>query len=294
MLDAIVEPLTTAIPFIKSMANGEDTGMIENNFKGQYGELIDNLNLVRESIDTLLNESDKLTEAAEDGQLSYRANTRRLKGSYAKIIEGINETLDSLLKPLNIASRYMEQIGNGEIPVKITEEYRGDFEHIKNSINACIEGLGALTEGSNVMYKMSRNDYSVSMEGTYLGIYNEIKKSTNLINERMRTVINILIHVTVGDLSDLQSIIEEGKRSEKDALIPALIAMIESITFLVEETETINKRSRIEIQRTVCKGYYRNQRNLRCNYCSYRRGLYSAPGSCERKLADIYEWRLLR
>ena len=238
-LDAVVEPLTTAIPYIKAMADGDDLEVLDNKFAGQYGELIENLNLVRESLHTMLGESMKLTVAAEDGQLSYRADISKLQGGYAQIVSSINETLDSLVKPLNVAAGYMEQIGKGEIPEKITEDYKGDFDDIKNSINACIDGLGALQEGYDVMYRMSLNDYSVTMEGTYLGIYDEIKKSVNIINYRINRVVEILTHVSGGDLSDLENIIEGGKRSEKDTLVPALIAMIESIRFLVEETDML-------------------------------------------------------
>ncbi len=238
-LDAIVEPLNTALPFIQSMAEGVDPGSPENTFKGQYGILIDNLNQVRESLNTMLDESMKLTEAAEGGQLSYRADISKLKGGYAEIVSGINKALDALVKPLNVAAGYMEQIGKGEIPEKITDEYKGDFDHIKNSINACIDGLGGLQEGYEVMHRMSLNDYSVKMEGEYLGIYDEIKKAINVINYRMNRVVEILTHVSAGDLSDLQNIIDGGKRSESDTLVPALIAMIESIKFLVEETDML-------------------------------------------------------
>jgi hypothetical protein len=68
--------------------------------------------------------------------------------------------LDALIDPLNVAAGYMKKIGDGEIPSKITEEYQGDFNDIKNSINACIDGLGAIQEGNSVMLKMSLNDYS--------------------------------------------------------------------------------------------------------------------------------------
>lgn len=95
-LDAIVEPLNTALPYIKAMANGEDIEALENRFKGQYADLIDNLNLVRDSIYTLLSETGKLTEAAAGGELSYRANLSKLSGGYARIVSGINQTLDSL------------------------------------------------------------------------------------------------------------------------------------------------------------------------------------------------------
>jgi len=240
-LDAMVIPLRAALPYIENMANGIPQPLLENIYRGEYGILIDNLNDVKNSIYLLSMESGKLSEALEEGDLSYRADTSALRGSYARVIGGVNDTLDAVIGPLNMAARYLEQIGKGEIPETITEEYKGDFNEIKNSINACIEGLGGLQEGYDVMHRMSLNDYSVKMEGTYLGIYDEIKKSINVINYRMNRVVEILTHVSVGDLSDLQNIIDGGKRSEDDTLVPALIAMIESIKLLVEETDMLAK-----------------------------------------------------
>ncbi len=238
-LDAVVAPLNTAIRFIQSMADGIDPGEIDNRFAGQYGIFIDNLNRVLDSLNTMLGETIELTEAAKAGKLSYRADTEKLKGGYAEIVNSVNKTLDALIGPLNTTAGYLERIGKGEIPEKITEEYEGDFNNIKESINACIDGLGGLQEGYDVMYRMSLNDYSVKMEGTYQGIFEEIKKSVNLINHRMNRVVEILTHVSQGDLSDLDNIIEGGKRSENDTLVPALIAMIESIKHLVEETDML-------------------------------------------------------
>ncbi len=202
-LDAIVEPLNVALPYIEKMAAGDNLEEIENNFKGEYAVLISNLLLVRESLYTLLGESGKLTEAAAEGELSYRADISKLKGGYAQIVSGINDTLDSLINPLNVAAGYIEQIGRGEIPEKINDEYKGDFDNIKNSINSCIDGLGGLVEGKEALGKMSYNDYSAKVNGTYMGIYAEIAKSVNMVSDRILHTIDILGNISVGDLKDL-------------------------------------------------------------------------------------------
>ncbi|HML37663.1 MAG TPA: methyl-accepting chemotaxis protein, partial [Bacillota bacterium] len=238
-LDAMVTPLKVAFPYIENMANGIPQPLLENTYRGEYGVLIDNLNDVKNSIYRLSMESGKLSKALEEGDLSYRADTSTMKGSYARVIGGVNTTLDAVIGPLNMAGEYLERIGKGEIPERITEEYNGDFNHIKDSINACVDGLGALQEGYDVMYRMSLNDYTAKMEGSYPGIYDKIKESVNLINCNMNRVVEILTHVSVGDLSDLQNIIDDGKRSEDDTLVPALIAMIENIKFLVDETNML-------------------------------------------------------
>jgi methyl-accepting chemotaxis protein len=239
-LDAMLEPLQVASEFINHVSKGDKLDTIENEYKGEYGVLIDNLNLVKKSLDTLLDESGKLTLAAKDGDLSYRADLSKLPGSYGQIVGGVNSALDALIEPLNVAAGYMKKIGEGEIPSRLTADYKGDFNDIKNSINACIDGLGAIREGNAVMLKMSLNDYSEKVEGEYLGIYKELSASINMVAGSVKNVIEIMTHVAKGDLSDLDSLLKAGRRSEKDLLIPGLILMIQSLKDLVSETDTLS------------------------------------------------------
>ncbi len=96
-LDGIVNPLNVALDYIEKVANGEDLEVLENNYNGTYGVLIQNLTMVRESLYTLLGETGALTGAAERGELSYRADISKLKGGYAQIVGGVNKTLDTLV-----------------------------------------------------------------------------------------------------------------------------------------------------------------------------------------------------
>ncbi len=197
-------------------------------FRGSYREIIgafnnsmdatvDPLNTAREDLilvervmDILCDETMKLTEATAAGNLYIRADAGKLEGRYGQILLGFNESLDSLITPLNGMAGYMERIGKGEIPERITEAYQGEFDNIKNSINTCIDGINALVEGQDVRYEM-----------------------------RMNSVIEILNHIADGDLTDLESINESGKRSEYDRVIPCLIHLIETITALYEEINAL-------------------------------------------------------
>ncbi len=257
-LDAIATPLDVAKDFIIGMANGTQMELIQDTeqYKGYYGELMKNLNGVLESLLGMLTEVMQLTEAATKGNLSHRADVSKLNGGYMTLVQGVNETMDAVIEPLKMTAGYIDRIGKGDIPEKITDTYYGDFNGIKNSINSCIDGLGGLQEGYDVMYRMSLNDYSIKVEGTYLGIFEEIKKSINVINYRMNRVVEILTHVSDGDLSDLQNIIEGGKRSEGDTLVPALIAMIENIKALVDETSMLSDaavKGQLDVRADVSK-----------------------------------------
>ncbi|MEI6842235.1 MAG: hypothetical protein WCK53_13285, partial [Methanomicrobiales archaeon] len=82
-----------------------------------------------------------LSKAAVEGKLDTRADTSKHQGEFRIIVQGVNETLDSVIGPLNVAADYVNRISKGDIPPKITDKYNGDFNEIKNNLNACIDGL---------------------------------------------------------------------------------------------------------------------------------------------------------
>ena len=106
-----------------------------------------NLNGVLEALLGMLSEVSQLTEAATKGNLSHRADVSKLNGGYMTLVQGVNETMDAVIEPLKMTAGYIDRIGKGDIPEKITDTYYGDFDEIKNSINSCIDGLGGLQEG---------------------------------------------------------------------------------------------------------------------------------------------------
>jgi methyl-accepting chemotaxis protein len=82
-----------------------------------------------------------LTQAAQEGNLDNRADVTRHEGDYGKIVDGINKTVDALTRPLKVSAAYMDQISKGVLPEKITDEYQGDFNDMKNSLNTMIDNL---------------------------------------------------------------------------------------------------------------------------------------------------------
>ncbi|WP_296558347.1 methyl-accepting chemotaxis protein [uncultured Acetobacterium sp.] len=183
----------------------------------------------------------KIGTAAQDGQLNYRGNTTEYSGAYKDMIISLNNMVNTFVKPLKVATKAIERIGNGVIPPPITTEYKGDFNDLKNSINACIDGLGALTEGKEVLALLSANDLSQNFEGNYTGIYAEIGESINGVHDQLTRIIEITTNIAAGNLCDLDALKEIGQRSANDTLVPSLISMIESIALLVTETQTMTR-----------------------------------------------------
>ena len=93
----------------------------------------------QETLQSLVNDTSTLSQAAVSGNLTARADTSGHKGDFRRLVEGVNETLDAVISPLNVAADYVDRLSQGDIPEPITDEYRGEFSLIKENLNRMIE-----------------------------------------------------------------------------------------------------------------------------------------------------------
>ncbi len=236
VMDEFADELqNVVIGTMNQISDGDVSADIEE--KDEFDEITPALKRTIETIRNLIQEATRLSHAAVAGKLETRGNTEVFHGGFRDIVEGVNATLDAVVGPLNIAAEYVNKIGQGEIPDKITKSYQGDFDKLKQSINACIDGLGALKEGNRVLTLMRQNDLSQTIENQYQGIYGEIGEAINAVHSQLVHIVQIANHIEAGELSDLSELKAIGKRSDKDTLIPSLIGMMENIVLLVAETQ---------------------------------------------------------
>ena len=88
-----------------------------------------------------------------EGKLATRADARSTRATIRKIVEGVNQTLDAVIGPLNVSAEYVDRISKGDIPPKITDNYNGDFNEIKNNLNNCIDNINALVTEAGLLVK---------------------------------------------------------------------------------------------------------------------------------------------
>ncbi|MFZ0734536.1 MAG: PAS domain S-box protein [Candidatus Sulfotelmatobacter sp.] len=124
------------------------------------------------AVNAMMADAMMLAQAAVEGKLATRADASKHYGDYRKVVEGVNVTLDAVIGPLNVSAKYVEDISAGLVEasevlqamaendytrrvsdtskrVKITDTYNGDFNTIKNNLNACIEALAAVGSATN-------------------------------------------------------------------------------------------------------------------------------------------------
>ena len=192
--------------------------------------------------DRLQEEMLRLVQASQEGRLTERANVEAFKGNDRKLLEGVNSILDALIDPLHITAEYVDQLSRGAIPEKITADYKGDFNMIKGSLNACIDGFSGLLEANVVLQRLAVNDCSVKVQGAYRGIFADLAKAANTVEEHVIHTVQVLESLARADYrEELDGLQRVGKRSENDRLVPAAILAMESIDTLVQDAVMLSK-----------------------------------------------------
>jgi methyl-accepting chemotaxis protein len=87
----------------------------------------------------LLGETARLRRAVTEGALASRADVAGLHFELRPALEAVNDTMDAYARPMAMATGYVTALARGELPPPITEPYRGDFERIRESLNALLE-----------------------------------------------------------------------------------------------------------------------------------------------------------
>ncbi len=138
---------------LESMAKGnldfelkvENSDEDTKNVYQLYNEISSAVSQCVYSLKQLSEDADTLAQAAVEGKLSTRAEISKHHGDYRKIVLGVNKTLDAVINPINVTAEYLAKISRGEIPEKILEDYKGDFNKIKNNLNILIDSTNDIT-----------------------------------------------------------------------------------------------------------------------------------------------------
>jgi methyl-accepting chemotaxis protein len=152
-LDSVIGPLNVAAEYVDRISKGDIPKKITDPYNGDFNEIKNNLNNCIDAVNALGEDAGMLAKAAVEGKLDTRADASKHSGDYKKIVEGVNKTLDAVIGPLNVAAEYVDRISKGDIPAKITDNYNGDFNEIKNNLNVCIGSINALVADAVMLAK---------------------------------------------------------------------------------------------------------------------------------------------
>ncbi len=141
------------------------------------------LSNMKNNINEILVQIEALIKDVLDGKLNSKADEEGFNGKWKTFITDLNKLIKAFVEPIDITADYIEKISSGSIPEKLTEEYRGDFNTIKNNLNTCIDVMESLISETSMIESAVKNG-NLSSRGNaskFSGSWAEIVKGLNNI-----------------------------------------------------------------------------------------------------------------
>ncbi len=126
------------ILYLDRLAKGDIPDPITANYQGDFNNIKNNLNMLI----TTTAETTSLAEEIVQGHLSVTVQPR---SEQDRLLFALKQMVDAFLKPLNTMSQAIARLAKGDIPDKMTGEYKGDFKTIQQNLNALIEATREVT-----------------------------------------------------------------------------------------------------------------------------------------------------
>lgn len=231
---AITKPINRLKDIVKEFALGNYEIQIGQRSKDEIGELADSLRILRKAqkdkisaaeqiasgvinkvslasdkdalaiafnkeVDTfgaLLDETKKLVLANKDGNMSLRCNDSAFEGEWGKLLQGINSILDAVIAPINESSDVLKIMANGDFTIRVSGNYKGDHQLIKENINTVSSSLSdALRRvGEAVLATASAaNEISASVEEMAAGAGEQTQQISEIarsVEQMTRTILD--------------------------------------------------------------------------------------------------------
>jgi methyl-accepting chemotaxis protein len=242
LLEAVIAPLNMAATYVDNLSKGIIPAEITTEYNGDFNFIKNNLNACGRAIKTLVADGNLLAEAAEAGVLTTRADATKHLGEYRKVVEGLNATLDAIVAPLNMAADCVASIARGDVPAKITDQYNGDFNNIKDNLNTCIEAINALI-GDGQMLSNAASEGHISVRADASNHEGDFRKIVDGMNETLEMIVGPIgtVKVSVETINTAAREIAQGnadlsrRTEEQAASLEKTAASMEELSATVKQ-----------------------------------------------------------
>jgi methyl-accepting chemotaxis protein len=191
---------------------------------------------------TLIGEAGKLSQAAVEGKLQTRGNPELVSLEFRPIVEGVNKTLDAVIGPLNVAAEYVDRISKGDIPPKITDNYNGDFNEIKNNLNQCIGAVNGLIADAAMLSKaavegkLSTRADAAKHQGDFRKIVEGVNATLDAVIGPLNVAAEYVDRISKGEIP---AKITDNYNGDFNEIKSNLNQCIEAINGLIGEVKTL-------------------------------------------------------
>jgi methyl-accepting chemotaxis protein len=185
----------------------------------------------------------EIIQGINNGDFSKRGDADAFTGNYRELVKNVNNIVIAFETPLHRIQQYVNMISRGEIPEKITEAAKGDFQKLNENLNQCIDSINNLVIDANELVDAAisgrlntRADIS-KHQGDFAKIVKGVNDTLDAVLMPIKEAQTVLEKMSDGDLTI--SIV--GDYQGDHALIKnAINKTLTSLNQILEEVEEVS------------------------------------------------------
>lgn len=131
------------------LSNGSFEVLYDKEATGEFNTLKNATNELSDALSSILEGINETVNAALKGDFDYTLDTSKYKGDMKSIAHGLNSVVIGFKDTLSNINSTMEKVADGNLTVRIDNDYSGEYLVLKNSINTTITKLDQVISSAN-------------------------------------------------------------------------------------------------------------------------------------------------
>ncbi len=258
MLDVPVAAIRDLNYAMTKLANGDFEAKVSNNYVGEFEDMKKAFNSLSIVLMDIQDDSFMLNQAALNGQLNIQADDSKYVGDFANIIETINNFTMVTKNVFDEAIYGLKALQEGNFENRITTEYKGDFEIIKETVNETAETLtGFINDVAQLNTEAQKGNLKAKIdEEGYLGGYREVAQGINAFSANVEHIVDTVTTAS-NEVLDAANVVNKLAQSissgaeEQSSALEETTASIEEISGNISETTKNSQRTSLVADETA-------------------------------------------
>ena len=196
---------------------------------------------------TINNAIIEIIQGINNGDFSKRGDADAFTGNYHELVKNVNNIIVAFETPLHRIQQYINMISSGEIPERITEQAKGDFQKLNDNLNQCIDAVNNLVLDANDLVDAAINGRldtradASKHQGDFAKIVKGINDTLDAVLMPIKEAQTVLERMSDGDLTKNITGNYQGDHALiKDAINKTLASLNQILEEVAEVSDNVS------------------------------------------------------
>jgi len=231
---------------LKSIRDGKFEISLHSEDK-KTNKIMKEIKKISKEISSVVEQNSIMFNEVSEGNLDYRIDARRFKGNFESIIESTNSMIDVPVSAIRDFNYAMTRLAIGDFEAKVSNNYLGEFQEMKNAFNSLSNILLSIQRDSEMINKAALNgQLNIQANASkYFGDFAIIVETMNNFTSTTKNVFDEIIygfkHLQKGDFDKR---IEPEYKGDFDIIKETINNTAEILTSFMNDVASLNEQTR--------------------------------------------------